>query len=127
MTKGTVLIVEDKEEFRKIYGDRLRFGGFDVLDAADGNQALDVLHSKHVDLIITDINMPHKNGYELIAEIKADEKLKHIPVVVMSVFDQSEHLDKARTLGAVDFLVKGVTTPNTVLEKIETLIVDSKK
>ncbi len=62
------------------------------LDAADGDQALKVLAENSVDLIITDINMPHKDGYELITAVKADEKLKHIPIVVMSVFDQGAYL-----------------------------------
>ncbi len=118
MHKATILIAEDKDEFRTIYGDRLRFGGYDVLDASDGNQALEVLRANKVDLIITDINMPHKDGYELIKEVKADEKLKSIPIIVMSVFDQGDHLKKAIELGAVDYLVKGGVTPNAVNEKI---------
>lgn len=127
MTKGTVLIVEDKDEFRKIYGDRLRFSGYDVLDAADGNQALEVLRSKRVDIVVTDINMPHKDGYELIADVKKDEKLKQIPIVVMSVFDQSEHLKKALELGATSYFVKGSITPNEVASRIDALMADVQK
>lgn len=122
MTKGTILIVEDKHEFRKIYGDRLRFGGYDVLEAGDGNEALDVVRSKKIDLIMTDINMPNKDGYALLSDLKADSKLKDIPVIVMSVFDQGEHLEKAKSLGAIDYLVKGRTTPNDVVGKIDSLI-----
>lgn len=122
MHKGTILIVEDKDEFRKIYGDRFRFGGFDVLDASDGVQALEVLKSHPVDLVITDINMPNKDGYELISDIKTDEALKHIPVLVMSVFDTGEHLKKALSLGALDYLVKGMHSPNDVLSKVEKIL-----
>lgn len=122
MNGKTILIVEDKDEFRKIYGDRLRFGGYEVLDASDGNEALKVLEEKKVDLVITDLNMPNKDGYELIKDIRAGEKTKSIPVVVMSVFDQAEHLKQATDLGADDYLVKGMTTPNEVLEKIKKYI-----
>ncbi len=127
MTKGIVLIVEDKDEFRKIYGDRLRFSGYEVLDAGDGNEALKVLAVNRVDIVVTDISMPNKDGFELIADIKADEKLKNIPVIVMSVFDQSDHLNKARELGATDYIVKGLNTPNDVVQKIDSVIVASKE
>ncbi len=122
MNNGIVLIVEDKDEFRKIYGDRLRSAGYVVVDASDGNQALEVLRSQKIDLVITDINMPHKDGYELITDMKADEKLKAIPVMIMTVFDEPDHLKKAVDLGAADYLVKGMNTPNMVKEKVGALI-----
>ncbi len=122
MNKGLILFVEDKDEFRKIYGDRLRFEGYDVAEAADGEEALHFLKSKPVNLVITDINMPKMDGYQLIKEIKTDDALKSIPILVMSVFDGGEHLKKALDLGAADYLVKGMHTPNAVTEKIEKLI-----
>lgn len=122
MNKGTILIVEDKDEFRKIYGDRLRFAKYNVVDAVNGDEALKILRSEAVDLVITDINMPKKDGYELIQEMKTDDSLKQIPVIVMSVFDQGDHINKALKLGAADYLVKGMFTPNTVTEKVDALI-----
>ncbi len=126
MNKKTILVVEDKDQFRKIYGDRLRFGGYDVLDAADGNIALTVLASHHVDLIITDINMPNKDGYQLIEELRAHEKFRHVPILVMTVFDEVEHYQKAIALGANDYLVKGMHTPNAVLEKVHKVISENQ-
>ncbi|HYC34670.1 MAG TPA: response regulator [Candidatus Paceibacterota bacterium] len=122
MHNGTILITEDKDEFRTIYGDRLRFDHYDVLDAKNGVEALEILKNKKVDLIITDINMPEKDGYQLLAEVKADEKLKDIPVIVMTVFDEGEHVKKALELGAADYLVKGNHTPNDVAAKIAAIL-----
>lgn len=122
MYKGTILIVEDKDEFRKIYGDRLRFAKYEVLDAGNGDEALNLLRKEKIDLVITDINMPKKDGYELIQEMKTDDSLKHIPVIVMSVYDQGDHIKKALMLGAADYLVKGMYTPNTVTEKVDAII-----
>lgn len=122
MAKQTILIVEDKSEFRKIYGDRLRFDGYDVKDAADGKEALKVLEENSVDLIITDINMPNMDGYELIQAVRANESTKDIPILVMSVFDQGEHVEKARALGATDYIVKGTRTPNAVTEKVKEIL-----
>lgn len=118
MLKGTILIVEDKNEFRKIYGDRLRYDGYEVLDAPDGEAGLAVLNSRKVDLVVTDINMPKKDGFEVIKEMQQDEKLKRIPIFVMSVFDGGDYVTKSLSLGAVDYLVKGTHTPNQVSEKI---------
>jgi CheY-like chemotaxis protein len=120
--KGTILIVEDKHEFREIYGDRLRFGGYHVLDAGDGVEALEILKKNKVDLIMTDINMPNKDGFELIKDVRADLTNQAIPIIVMSVFDRGEHVEKANALGANEYLVKGRVTPNEVLEKIDKLL-----
>ncbi len=122
MNKGLILFVEDKDEFRKIYGDRLRFAGYDVAEAGDGEEALNFLKSKPANLVITDINMPKMDGFQLIKEMKMDDSLKNIPIIVMSVFDGGDHLKKAMDLGASDYLVKGMHTPNAVTEKIEKLM-----
>ncbi len=124
--KGTILIADDREEFRKIYGDRLSFAGYNILEAQNGEEALKILEDKHPDLIISDINMPRMDGYQLIANIKAKDEIKNIPILVMSVFDQSEHLKKAVDLGAIDYLVKGTNTPNAVVEKVDALFAQMK-
>lgn len=123
MYKATILMAEDKNEFITIYGDRLRFAHFNVLTANNGEEALTVLRDKPVDILITDINMPKKDGYELIKDVRADEKLKHIPIIVMSVYDQGDHIKKALDLGADDYLVKGMVTPNALSEKVDALLV----
>src|SRR5262245_52446893 len=122
MHKGKILMVEDKDEFRTIYGDRLRFGGYDVVDAKNGKEALEKLAKGDIELVMTDINMPEMDGYELITAIRADEKLKALPIMVMSVFDSGEHLTKARELGANEYLIKGMSTPNAVIEKIDAML-----
>lgn len=122
MEKVTILIVEDKAEFRTIYGDRLQFAGYEVIEASDGQEALKILESHQVALIMTDINMPNMDGYEFIAAVRAKENLKNIPILVLSVFDQAENLKKAKSLGATDYLVKGMHTPNAVLEKIKGML-----
>lgn len=122
MERKKILIIEDKKEFRDIYGDRLRFGGFDILEAGDGGQALKLLSEQHVDLIMTDLNMPNMDGFEFITETKKDEKIKNIPIIVMSVFDRQDYVKKALELGANDYLVKGMHTPNDVLDKVKNLL-----
>lgn len=120
--KATILMAEDKDEFRKIYGDRLRFAGYKVLDASDGLKALEVIKTEKVDLVMTDINMPNMDGYRLTSELRSMEEYRNLPIIVMSVFDKGEHLTKALEAGANEYFVKGQYTPNDITTKIEALL-----
>ncbi|MBW1614822.1 MAG: response regulator, partial [Deltaproteobacteria bacterium] len=79
-----VLIVDDSSSMRAIVRKIIKASGFNIgelLEAADGKEALKALRDEWVDLVLTDINMPNMNGLELISEMKKDEVLKSIPVV----------------------------------------------
>ena len=127
MTKGTILIIEDNEEFRKIYGDRLIYEGFDILEAEDGEKGLALLREHSVQLIITDINMPKLDGFGFIEAIKKNKTLMHIPIVVMSVFDTHDHMVKAREMGAEGYIVKGTQTPIEVARKVQEVMAQAQK
>lgn len=122
MSKGTILIIEDSASFRKIYGDRLVFEGFDVIEASDGEEGIKLAAEKPIDLIITDIKMPGVDGYQVIETLKKDEKLKSIPILVMSIFDTPEHFKKVRDLGAEAWVMKGTQTPNDIAKKVKEMI-----
>src|SRR5581483_10038709 len=112
MVKATILMAEDAPEFRRIYKDRLAVEGYHILEAADGEEALNLLHQHPVNLVMTDINMPHKDGFALLDAMKSDPSLKKVPVVVMSVFGEGEYTERAYQKGAADYLIKGMKTPN---------------
>ncbi len=121
-SKGTVLIIEDNQGFRKIYGDRLNYEGFVILEANDGEEGIKMLQTQPVDLVITDLNMPKMDGYAVIEAIRKDETFKTLPILVMSVFDTPEHFNRARELGANGYIVKGTQTPNEVTKKVLELV-----
>lgn len=118
----TILIVEDQQNFRKIYADRLAREGYSVIEAANGVLGLAELARNKVDLVLLDIIMPEKNGDEVLAEMRNDPLYKDIPVVVLSVFDQHAHVEQMMNLGANAYLVKGMNTPNEVVKKINGLL-----
>jgi two-component system chemotaxis response regulator CheY len=83
--------------------------GFDVgafLDASDGKQALAIMETNRVDLVLTDINMPNMNGLDLIARIKENHTLASIPVVVVSTEGSEKKMVEAMSLGAVGYVKK---------------------
>jgi len=76
----------------------------EVLLASDGREALELLHSNHVDLVLSDINMPDVNGFELLSKIRSDQALEHIPVILMTAGGKFSVTDEAMVRGADGFL-----------------------
>ena len=104
-SRKCILIADDIEMNREIIGDLLR-DEYDVLYASDGNEALEVLraHREEIDLLLLDLQMPNKNGREVIAQMQVDEDLMSVPVIVLTV-DQQAELDCLK-IGAMDFIPK---------------------
>ncbi|MDP2233861.1 MAG: response regulator, partial [Actinomycetota bacterium] len=84
MSKLTILVVEDTELLRRIYSDKLTQDGYDVLAAGDGFEALNLLRSNKVDLVLLDLIMPRMSGIEALEAIKADPRTREIPVIILS-------------------------------------------
>ena len=104
---AALLVVDDVEDNRFALSRRLaRQGYLNVTTAADGQQALELLNSKPFDLVLLDIMMPNVNGYEVLAEMKASEGLRHIPVIMISAVDEIDSVIRCIELGAEDYLPK---------------------
>ena len=100
---AALLVVDDIEDNRFALTRRLaRQGYLNVTTAADGRQALALLHSKSFDLVLLDIMMPNVNGYEVLAEMKGNEDLRHIPVIMISAVDEIDSVIRCIELGAED-------------------------
>ncbi len=128
MTEKTVkvLLAEDDKFISKAYTDGLKRGGFQVLVAIDGNQVLEILKSEIPDIILLDVIMPEKNGFEVLEEIKQQEKLKNIPVIVLSNLGQDTDIQKGLALGAVDYMVKANFSIAEVIKKINHYVEETK-
>ena len=103
--RKTILIVDDVEMNREIMGDLLA-DDYNIAYAVDGVEALEVLrsHKDEIDLVLLDLQMPKKNGREVIAEMQVDEELRDIPVIFLTI-DQASELDCLK-IGAMDFIPK---------------------
>jgi len=117
-----VLIVEDDQLIFSILSRELLDAGFEVANAFDGEQAVNVTKEVHPDLVLLDILLPRKNGFEVLAILKADETLAKIPVVILSNLGQPEDIQKGRDLGAVDYMVKVEFEPKQIVSKVRALL-----
>lgn len=118
MGKMMILVVEDTELLRRIYCDKLVSDGYEVLSAADGLEALNILRSNKVDLVLLDLIMPRMSGIEALEAMKNDPRTREIPVIILSNLGQESDVERGLALGAVDYLVKNEARPADVAGKI---------
>ena len=119
-TLGKILLVEDDKFLSVALGDKLTREGFTVIKAINGQEATAKIRIQRPDLILLDLIMPQKNGFEVLAELKLDEATKKIPVIILSNLGQDADIRKAKELGAHEYLVKSDVEMKTVVEKIKT-------
>jgi len=119
-----VLLVDDSSTMRKIIGRSLRQAGiaFDnIYEAADGQEALDILESKDVDIVLSDINMPNMDGISFLREKATRDAIKDIPVLIISTENGDDIIGEAKSLGAVG-AIKKPFTPDKVNEVLGPLL-----
>ena len=104
------LIVDDFSTMRRIVRNLLKESGFaDADEAEDGLVALHKLQSSKFDFVVTDINMPNMNGFQLLNAIKADDKLKHLPVLMVTAEAKREQIIEAAQSGVNGYIIKPFT------------------
>jgi two-component system OmpR family response regulator len=99
-----ILVVDDEDVLREMLGDALRLSGFEVLEAADGSKALTVLQGGKVDLIISDVNMPGMDGYEMLSHLRAQGD--ETPAIMLTARRERADVTKGLKLGADDYVTK---------------------
>ena len=100
------LIVDDYSTARRLIKDSFEQLGFACHEAENGNQAITLIQQTTLDLVIADINMPEKNGLELLKDIRANDNMKDLPVVLTMIEPLDELIFDAKKLGMNDYLVK---------------------
>jgi CheY-like chemotaxis protein len=118
---AVVLIADDDAAIRTIYAKALTHAGYDIMEAADGEEALDRARKDAPDLIILDFSMPKRSGLECLAELKADRMTREIPVIALTGFSGIESRVAASASGADAFLAKPVE-PRDVIDAVEAFI-----
>ena len=106
MSGGRVLVVDDGELNRKVLVRALEAEGHEAEQAGDGRAALELLRSQPFDVVLLDLVMPEMDGYETLAAIKADDALRHLPVIVISGIDELDSVVRCVEMGATDYLPK---------------------
>ncbi|HLC89806.1 MAG TPA: response regulator [Patescibacteria group bacterium] len=114
-----ILIIEDDKSLVKLFAESLDQKKFQVFMAIEADEGLDKAIQEKPDLIILDIMLPGKNGFQCLKELKDQPKTKKIPVIVLSNLGQAEEIRRGLDLGAIDYLVKADFQIDEVIEKID--------
>lgn len=117
-----ILIVEDDKFLSLVLKGRLEKEGIIVIQAFDGKDALDVLKKDIPDLILLDLIMPNMSGFEFLETLRQDPQYSTIPVVVISNLGQESDIEKAKTLGVIEYYVKVRTSIDDLILKIKNLL-----
>ena len=116
------LIVDDFSTMRRIVRGLLKeMGCNNAEEAEDGTVALSMLKNSRFDFVVSDINMPNMNGFDLLKAIKADEQLKHLPVLMVTAEARKEDIVLAAQCGAAGYIVKPFTKA-TLEEKLQKIL-----
>jgi len=112
-----VLIVEDDPALLKVLSSKVKSLNFSVIEAKDGEQALNKFKKELPDLVLLDIVMPLKSGFEVLEEIKIKQKSK-VPVLILSNLSESQDIETGKNLGASDYIIKSNLTLKEIMIKI---------
>ncbi len=122
--RRTVLLVDDSVSVRKFVGQMLERAGFRVVTANDGGEALERVAEIAVDVIVTDLEMPRLNGYELVRDLRRRPATRHVPIVILTTRTGDKHVWLARQLGVEHYVTKPVDEGSFV-RLIETLAAET--
>jgi two-component system chemotaxis sensor kinase CheA len=120
--KKTILVAEDSITARILLKNILETAGYNVKTAVDGADALTLVRSEVFDVVVTDVDMPRMNGFELTLKIRADKKLAETPVVIVTAMESREHRERGIEVGANAYIVKSSFDQSNLLDVISRLI-----
>ena len=118
-----ILIIEDEEVMYNLLARKLSSRGYEISIAKDGEEGLAKLREAMPDLVLLDIVMPKKDGFEVMEEMQKEDNLKAIPVIVISNSGQPLEIERIKKLGAKDWLIKTEFDLQEVIEKVQKQIV----
>lgn len=119
-----VLVVEDDKFLANAYKLKLTKSGYEVSVSSDGQEALDFMAESVPDIVLLDLIMPNMDGFATLSEMNNVEKLKNVPVVVASNLGQKEDIDRAKELGAKDFIIKSNVSIEDIVDKVKLIVGD---
>jgi DNA-binding response OmpR family regulator len=116
-----ILIAEDERDIRDLVAFTLRFAGYEVFSATNGEEAVDLAFKVNPDLILMDVRMPRMTGYEACRVMKANPNLKHIPVVFLSAKGQESEIQQGMDAGAEEYLLKPFA-PDQLTKRVKAIL-----
>lgn len=121
-TKKKVLVIEDEMKLQKLVVASLKEAGFEVFFALDGGKGVEEMEEHSPDLVLLDLILPKKDGFEVLEYMKLKKELKDIPVVVLTNLEEKYNIEKALSYGVRAYLIKANYRPEEVASKISELL-----
>ncbi len=121
-TKSTILVVDDSITTRTLEKNILESSGYNVVTAVDGQEAMDKLKNRKVDLVVTDIQMPRMDGFALSSAIKKDKNFQNLPIILVTSLESEEDKKRGIDVGADAYITKGAFDQGNLLNTIKQLI-----
>lgn len=122
-----ILITEDDKFLLKLYSDKLRREGFEVLESLTGEEGFNRVLMERPDLVILNLILPRKNGFEVLSEMKLNSETKNIPVIILTNLAQESDIKRGLGLGAAAYLVKTEFSINQLAEVVKEHLVKAKR
>ncbi len=117
-----ILLAEDDEFLSSLLKNRLQREGFEVQLARTGPETTELLKTGKPDLLLLDIILPGKLGFEIMEEVKKDPRLSKVPVMIMSNLGQDEDIKRAKSLGAIEYFVKARVMIDDLIKRITSFL-----
>lgn len=104
--KRVILVADDSPTIRKFVSVALTVKGYEIITCSDGMEALEKLPATKVDLLLTDLNMPNVDGYQLITSVRNNVEFKDLPIIILSSLGNNEDIQRGLECGANSYLIK---------------------
>jgi len=118
-----IILIEDDEFLFDVYKLKLEKENFKVEVVRDGSRALEKIKEQKPDMILLDIVLPNLDGWEILKQIKSNDEIKNIPVIILSNLAQEEQIKKSLKLGAIKYLVKSQYMPSEIIKEIKEILI----
>lgn len=119
MTK--ILVAEDEKDIRELVSFSLKYSGFEVFTAVDGQEALEKALEIKPDVIMMDVRMPRMTGYEACAKMKEIDELKDVPIIILSAKGQDAEIQAGLNAGAYEYILKPFA-PDELIQKVKKIV-----
>lgn len=120
--KKKVCIIDDEKDIREIYSIKLSASGFDVVDAGDGLTGLEIIRAQKPDIILLDLQMPIRNGLDVLEELAKDKTISSIPVIILSNADSEQAMEIVGGFNTRFYFVKSLVTPQKVANAVREVL-----
>ena len=119
MDEQKIVLIEDDKILSKVIQEELSESGLHVLPAFDGEDGLKLIKDNKPDLILLDLILPKKHGFEVLKELKQNPETENIPVIILTMLGQDDDIKKGFKLGAIDYIVKSQHAVIEIIDKVK--------